>query len=272
MKNRQGIVESTPSGTVFIERRGAVRELAGQALATREPHGEEVRPFHYPVAPYEPGRCAIHEDLVALAQPFGDRAEEFRSLRTELLQGTFASRNRALAILSQDTGDGKSYVAANLAVSLSQLGGDTLLVDANLRAPRLHALLRMPVRPGLPEVLSGQAQPEEAISPVPGVPGLHLLAGLRQVVERRACADPLRLLQGPRLRALLVDLLARFDQILVDTPANAAGPDARVIAVQAGAALIVGRSGHTRVALLQKLLAQLNRSPTQVAGVVLNQH
>jgi receptor protein-tyrosine kinase len=266
MKNPQAANE--PLTPPFVERRAAVRELPGRALATRDAHRIDPRePAHYPLAPYSVARKTVHPDLVALAQPFSDRAEEFRSLRSELLGTAFTpARARALAVLSQDAGDGKSYTAANLAVSLSQLGGDTLLVDSNLHVPMLHVLLGIPMQPGLSEVLGGQAHEDDAIVAVAGVPGLHFLsAGL-------SCGEALRLLQGPRMRALVQQVLARFDHVILDTPANAGCPDARVVAAQAGGALIVARGGHSRVATLQKLLDQLDNGPAVLAGVVLNRH
>ncbi|MEJ6022109.1 CpsD/CapB family tyrosine-protein kinase [Ramlibacter sp. PS4R-6] len=249
--------------TPFVERRRVRDVSAGRALATRE--RDRPEPSHYPLAPYVNARAAIHHDLVALALPFSDQAEEFRSLRTELVQSALVSqRPGALAVVSQDEGDGKSYIAANLAVSFSELGGAVLVIDADLRRPSQHELLQMPMGPGLAEVLCGQVPESDAVQAVAGIAGLHLLAA------GRSAHDPLQLLQGPRMRLLLEDALARFDHVIVDTPANAGGPDARVLAVQAGRVLVVGRSGHTRVAPLRKLLEQLGRSPAAIAGVVLN--
>lgn len=264
MKNPKSSIDPDAANSPFVERRAAVREVTSRALATREePHAPE--PFHYPVAPYTEARSTIHEDLVALAQPFSDRAEEFRSLRTELLQTVFLKpRMCALAVLSQDEGDGKSYTAANLAVSFSQLGGNTLLIDGDFRSPSLDTLLNMPVRAGLAEVLAGHADEAGAITAVPGVPGLHFLPAGDCV------GDPLRLLQSTRMRSLVEELVARFDHVIIDTPANTSGPDGRVLSVQAGAALIVAREGHGRIAQLRRLLDQLGRSPIALAGVVVN--
>jgi protein-tyrosine kinase len=63
-----------------------------------------------------------------------------------------------------------------------------------------------------------------------------------------------------------------FDFVFIDTPSNDAGPDARLIAARAGAAMLVGRKGHSRIELVKRLLTQLNLGPALVAGVVLNQH
>jgi protein-tyrosine kinase len=134
-----------------------------------------------------------------------------------------------------------------------------------LRHPRLHRLLKTNSDAGLSNLLAGEAA-GEAVVPVEGVEGLHFLrAG-------SAMADPVQLLQGPRFSILLEQMTDSFDYVFIDTPANDAGPDARLIAARAGAALLVGRKGSSRVFLLRRLLSQLNMGPSFVAGVVLNEH
>jgi protein-tyrosine kinase len=261
-------LEGPQPATRVAERRALVREVTARGLATRE-HGRGTLPeqFHYPSTPQSAALQSLHDDLVAAKEPFSDRAEEFRSLRSELFETTFSMvGKRALAVVSEDEGDGKTYVVANLAVSFSQFGGRTLLVDGNLRAPGLQRLLGTERRAGLADLLNGQVGEEEAVMPVPGVQGLHFLQAGFPVL------DPIRLLQDGRLGMLIHQMLAQFDQVLIDTPSNGTGPDARLVAVQAGAALVVGRKNHSRIAPLRRLLAQLNNSPTVLAGFVLNQH
>ena len=99
--------------------------------------------FDYPYAPQE-SRAASPE-LVALNEPYSPRAEHFRALRTQLTMrlGIDAEARRAIAVISPDAGDGKTYCAANLAVALAQLGGRVLLVDADMRGPRLHEVFKL---------------------------------------------------------------------------------------------------------------------------------
>jgi capsular exopolysaccharide synthesis family protein len=172
---------------------------------------------------------------------------------------------RALAVVSAEEGDGKTYLAANLAVSFSQFAGRTLLIDANLRQPALHRMLRTKREVGLSNLLAGEVK-GEAVVPVDGVKGLHFIAA------GSAVADPVQLLQAPRFSMLLEQMVDRFDYVFIDTPSNHMGPEARLIAARAGAVLLVGRKGHSRVASCRRLLSQLNLGPSLVAGVVLNQH
>jgi protein-tyrosine kinase len=221
--------------------------------------------FHYPFNVYGTEVQTFGEELVAAREPFSDRAEEFRALRGGLLSSVFSGvGKRALALISAEQGDGKTYMVSNLAVSFSQFAGRTLLIDANLRNPRLHRLLRMKNELGLTNLLAGEVQ--SAVVPVDGLEGLHFLGA------GSAMADPLRLLQGPRFSILLEEMADSFDYVFIDTPSNDVGPDARLIAARAGAALLVGRRGQSRVSLLTRLLRQLNLGPSIVAGVVLNEH
>jgi len=221
--------------------------------------------FHYPFNAYGTATEGLAEELVAAREPFSDRAEEFRSLRGALLATVFSGVDKpALAVLSAEQGDGKSYMVSNLAVIFSQFAGRTLLIDANLRRPRLDRILRTEHETGLSNLLAGEVQ--SAVVPVQAVEGLHFLGA------GSAMADPMRLLQGPRFSILLEQMVDTFDYVFIDTPSNAVGPDARVIAARAGAALIVGRKGSSRVWALRRLLSQLNMGPSRVAGVVLNEH
>ena len=126
--------------------------------------------FHYPYAA-EPQR-KLNPELVALNQPFSQQAEAFRAIRTQVMMRVFpegGGARKALAVISPNSGDGKTYFAANLAVTLAQLGGRTLLVDADLRGPRQHAVFGIDNSAGLSGILSGRAE-AKVIQQVVGVP------------------------------------------------------------------------------------------------------
>jgi Mrp family chromosome partitioning ATPase len=224
--------------------------------------------FHYPLQAASPEVLeALPASLVAAREPFGERAEQFRALRGRLLSTIFATEPPpALAILGAEGGEGKTYLAANLAISFSQCGGRTLLVDANLRRPVLHELLRTP-RQGLADVLTGKLRGDCDLA-VPGLHGLHLLpAGTVPI----GC-DPVELLLQPSFGRFLEEMVESFDHVIIDTAADRAGPEGRVVAARAGAAIVVGRKGHSRMARMRRLLQQLGTGPACVAGVVMNEH
>jgi protein-tyrosine kinase len=212
------------------------------------------------------GRQASTE-LVTAADPFGDQADAFRELRSRLLLEVLDEHQRsALAIVSLDAGDGKSYVCANLAVAFSQLGARTLLLDADIRTPRQAQILGVEHEAGLSSVLAGFADVAGTVQSVPGLPNLYLLPG------GPVPPNPLELLQRPAFGAIVRDMLQKFEHVIIDTPAAIRGSDARVIAAQCGAVLVVGRKDRSRMATLEGFVASLARGPTRVAGVVMNDH
>lgn len=222
--------------------------------------------FHYPYAPEE--RRNLSPELVALNQPFSQQAEAFRAIRSQVLMRVFGERDknrRALAVISPDAGDGKSYFAANLAVTLAQLGGRTLLVDADLRGPRQHEVFNLNNSAGLSSILCGRAE-AQVVHQVAGVPSLFVLpVGVTP-------PNPLELVERPAFALLVRELTNKFDHVVVDTPAAIYGTDSQVIAARCGSALIVARKNVSRVAALQDLVGALSASPAQVAGVIVNEY
>ena len=220
--------------------------------------------FHYPYTPEE--KRTLDAELVALNEPFGARAEHFRALRSQLMMRMFGEGQprQALAVISPDTGDGKTYCAANLAVTLAQLGGRTLLVDADMRGPRLHEVFQLGNRSGLSSILSGRAD-KGVIQQVAAVPSLFILP------VGTTPPNPLELVERPAFGLLMRELVSKFDHVVVDTPAAVLGSDAAVIAARCGMALLVARRNASRVAMLQELVASFAGSPAKLAGVVLNE-
>jgi len=221
------------------------------------------RQFQYPSG--FAGR-ALSAELAAAVDPFGDQAEAFRELRSRLLLEVMTEGTRAaLAIASPDIGDGKTYLAANLGVAFSQLAEPTLLIDCDMRMPRLHRVLNVAGPVGVSNVLAGLADVGSLVHEVPGLPNLYLLpAGA-------VPPNPLELLQRPGLRALIRAMLERFTHVIVDTPAAIRGADSRVVAAHSGAALVIARRNETGMGPLEGLLSALARGPAKVAGVVVNE-
>jgi len=220
--------------------------------------------FHYPYAPQE--RRALSPELVSLNQPFSAQAEAFRAIRSQVMMRIFVNGEprSALAIISPDAGDGKTFFAANLAVSLAQLGGRTLLVDADMRGPRQHEVFKLRNQTGLSSILSGRAE-AQVIQQVEGVPSLFVLpVGVTP-------PNPVELVERPAFGLLMRELASKFDHVIVDTPAMLYGSDASVIAAKCGAALIIARKNESRVAALQDMVASIANTPAKLAGVIVNE-
>ncbi|MBN9205445.1 polysaccharide biosynthesis tyrosine autokinase [Methylibium petroleiphilum] len=221
--------------------------------------------FHYHYAPAE--QHHLSAELVVANRPFSRQAEGFRAIRSQLMMRVFGGEpsKMALAIVSPDAGDGKTYFSANLAIALSQLGGRTLLVDADLRGPRQQGLFGIESMSGLSSVLSGRAE-ANVIQQIPALPSLYLLpAGVLP-------PNPLELVERPAFGLLIRELKSKFDHVIVDTPAAAHGSDASVIASRCGAALVVARKGRSQLRSLQDLVGTLSDGAGHVAGVIMNEY
>jgi chain length determinant protein tyrosine kinase EpsG len=222
--------------------------------------------FHYPYAPEEQRK--LNPELVALNQPFSAQAEAFRAIRSQLTARVFTEgdmQRSALAVVSPESGDGKTFFAANLAVALAQLGGRTLLVDADMRGPRQHQVFGLDNNAGLSGILSGRAE-SKVVQQAQGVPSLFVLpVGITP-------PNPLELVERPAFALLIRELTAKFDHVVVDTPAAIYGSDAAVIAARCGSALVIARRNESRVGALQDLVATLADTPAKLAGVVMNEY
>jgi len=188
-----------------------------------------------------------------------------RALRSQLMLRWFdgGPERKALAIVSPGKGDGRSFLAANLAIVFSQLGERTVLVDADLRNPRQHALFKLAGSTGLAGLLSGRGGPEVVVR-IPTLLGLSVLpAGAEP-------PNPQELLGRPAFSELLEGLAKNFDTIILDTPATGSFADAHTVAARAGAALVVARKNLTPAADLLSLMRGLQQSGVELVGSTLN--
>lgn len=221
--------------------------------------------YAYPL----PGQAgaSLASELVTIHEPFGHDAERYRTLRSQLSlrHRSDEARPAALAVVSPSIGDGRSVCAANLAVSLAQLEGSTLLIDADLRAPRQHTLFDLPAGSGLASLLARRAD-DRVIQPVAAMPGLFVLPAGPWV------PNPLELVERPAFAALMQALGQRFRHIVVDSPAAERGADAKMIAHGCGAALVLARRHACRMGALRDLTASLAAGPMRTGGTVLVEH
>ncbi|HXV10122.1 MAG TPA: chain length determinant protein EpsF [Burkholderiales bacterium] len=203
-------------------------------------------------------------EVVAAHNPSGSQSEALRALRTQLLLRWMNPERKVLAICSPARGDGRSYLAANLAVAFSQLGARTLLIDADMRNGRQHQIFNLADHGGLSTALSsGRAGSELAVI-IPHFPRLSVLAA------GPVPPNPLELLSRPEFLHMLHELEQRFEFVLIDTPAAISGSDAQMIAVRAGGALMLAREGHTRLEDLRSLAAGIAGANGAIAGCVYN--
>jgi protein-tyrosine kinase len=225
------------------------------------------RQFAYAYLRTKPGEPRpLSEDLVAAYQPFSPRVEQLRAIRSQLMLRWFdrSEERQVLTIVGAERGEGRSYLAANLAIVFSQLGERTLLVDADLREPSQHYLFHLENQVGFSTLLAGRSR-EEGIVRIPD------LAGLSVLPAGPTPPNPLELLNRLNFDEFMIQAKGAYDVVIVDTPALSSGEDAAMIAVRTGAALAVARSGSTRVADFANLVQGLMDAGVAVVGSVLNQ-
>jgi len=193
-------------------------------------------------------------------------SEALVAVRSQLVHRWFGDdpEQRALAVVSTDHGDGRSYVCSRLARLFADLDEDTLLIDADLRRPSLHKIFGADNSVGLSSYLLGQvAQPP--VRAVPGIPFLHLLTAGPLVDQ------PHRLIARNEFGRLLERLAPQFRAIFIDTPPAVAGADSVTVALRASGALLVVRRHNARLAEQREFARRLSDSTVEIVGAVINE-
>jgi capsular exopolysaccharide synthesis family protein len=195
-------------------------------------------------------------------------AESFRSTMASILYiGENGDRPRVIAVTSASPDEGKTTVTTNLALALAEIGRRVVLIDADLRKPRLHEIFKVSNEWGLSDLLGGITPPEgsEGTAAATSYGGLHVLpAG-------SAPASISNLLYSPRMLELLQRMRREFDMVLIDTPPMLQMPDARVLGRLVDGVILVVRSARTTKETAAAASQRLADDGTRVLGTVLNE-
>lgn len=191
---------------------------------------------------------------------FHPHSERIRALRTELLLRSGPATSQTLAVVSAGTGEGRSVLAAELAIAFAQLDEPTLLVDADLRRPYQHHLFNADNRRGLGSLAAGEPPCLQAVE---GLPQLAVLTA------GPSLASPQDLLGGPRMAHWLRHWAAGYRHIVLDTSAAADNADALTLAGRIDAVLPLARRHHSSMPALKTLLERLRAAPARQLGAVL---
>lgn len=189
--------------------------------------------------------------------------EAFRSIRLNLSHSFPGGEPITVTITSPSPGDGKSLIAANLAISFADAGCETLLIDGDIRRGEQYKTFQVARRPGLLDHLDLGLDPESVLYPTQHERLTLLPSGSRM-------ARGPELLGSARMTELMTSLRRRFAVILVDSPPLGAGVDPFVLATATGAVAVVLRAGETDRQLAEAKLALMERLPTRMVGAVLN--
>ncbi len=227
------------------------QEAAEQAARTRF----EIAPIEHAVEP--------DARLVMVHDPYDPRCETIRALRTELLlRRESIDRADVVALLSPCAGEGRSLLAADLAIAFAQLGRPTLLVDADLRRPQQHMLFGTNNRPGLSEAIEHGAKPV-----------LHTVRGLPQMSVLTAGVvpgNPLELLSSGNFSAMIEDWRDNFEFVVIDTAPVMHFSDGLAVASLVGRVLTLSRAQHTPYKSMQDMLRRLAATRSQILGAVIS--
>ena len=211
-----------------------------------------------------PAQTPAQIELVPYEHPRTLISEAYRSLRTALLLSS-ARELKMVAVTSAVAGEGKTATAANLAVVLAQLGRPVLLVDCDLRKPRLHQVFHVSNRSGLVNQLTATAESDTVILPTE-VPNLWL------VPSGPTPPNPSELLASERMRDWLRTLRSRFDYVIIDTPPALAVTDATLVGSLVDGVVLTLRSHKVTREEARACRDRLRQADIKILGAVLNRY
>jgi protein-tyrosine kinase len=203
-------------------------------------------------------------ELIAAHDPADPRVEMFRSIRGGLIFSGAAKMIKSFAVCSAEAGEGKSYVAANLALVFAQLGVNTLLVDLNFREPRQHQLFKMKNNTGASSLMIRRALPEQALQRT-------AIQALSVLPSGPKPPNPSELLSWHETRELVTGLSSQYDLVIIDTPAFTRTADAMMAASFCDGVVLTARKGKSRLGPFGQMKRQLEGSGVRILGSVLNE-
>ena len=205
----------------------------------------------------------VSKELVIALKPFERDAEIFRFLRGRLVTKVIDKGGTSIAVTGAETKVGASYVAANLAVSLAQLGRRTLLLDANLRRPRIRRIFAIETKFGLSEVLVGRVSSSAVIMS-------NLVENLSVLCAGNVPPNPQELLGGRQFKELYEELASHYDAVIIDTSGGPQIADASFVWAHCHNVLLVARRHVSQFDSVEGVADMANECGAKVIGCVLN--
>jgi len=193
-------------------------------------------------------------------------AESYRQLRTSVLLSTAGRAPKTLLITSSLPGEGKTTTAVNTAISLAQTGANVLIIDADMRRPRLRSIFDLPEREGLSSILSSEMKPQDMLNAIAKDPttGLHVLT------SGPIPPNPAELLGSDQMRKLIGVLSVPFTHIVIDSPPVSSFTDGVLIASMVDGVLLVVHGGKSSRGVVRRSRQLLLDVGARLFGVVLN--
>ena len=203
-------------------------------------------------------------ELVNLKDPESTFAEHYRNIRTSLLLSTPDSPPRVFVVTSAVPQEGKTVTVINLAVAFTQLGKKVLVLDGDLRRPRLHKIFHIKNTFGLTSFLVGRSRIEDIIQRYPGEPNLHIIP------SGPIPPNPVELVISKAMKEMMAGLRQHYDFIFIDAPPLMGIQDAILLGEYADGLLLVTWGGKTPRKTIEKVKAEIEKYNVKLFGVILN--
>ena len=235
------------------------RTLGLPTLALIPHHNNDRRKLNLPIRNSGSGTA-----LVALDEKNSPSAEAYRHLRTSLLFSSAGKPPQTILVTSSAPSEGKTTTAINTAITLAQSDADVILVDCDLRRPRLHTHFGLENTQGLTNYLSGEKSTENLIKSVPDLPRLKI------ITSGPIPPNPAELLSSNEMKKLLQFLRGRFRHVVIDSPPTISFTDAAILSILVDGVVLVAMAGKSSIHLMRQLKQRLNSIGARIYGVVLN--
>jgi polysaccharide biosynthesis transport protein len=210
------------------------------------------------------GSVAVSTGLITLEERRSPMAEAYRHLRTSLLFSSAGKPPQTILITSSQPSEGKTTTAINTAITLAQADADVVIVDCDLRRPRLHSYFDLDNTQGLTNYLSGERNTEHLIKTCRDLPRLKV------VTSGPIPPNPAELLSSNEMKNLLQFLRGRYKHVIIDSPPAISFTDAAILSTLVDGVVIVAMAGKSSIHLMRRFKHRLGNIGARIYGVVLN--
>lgn len=202
--------------------------------------------------------------LVALEERNSPMAEAYRHLRTSLLFSSAGKPPQTILVTSSQPSEGKTTTAINTAITLAQGDADVIIIDCDLRRPRLHSHFGLSNTHGLTNYLSGEKSTDNLIKTSPNLPRLKI------ITSGPIPPNPAELLSSQEMKNLLQFLRGRFKHVIIDSPPALSFTDAAILSTVVDGVVLVAMTGKSSIHLMRQFKLRLSNIGARIYGVVLN--
>ncbi len=241
-----------------------VRRLVGLPTLALIPHHNPTDSKKQSLVLQNNNGSFVSAALVALEERNSPTAEAYRHLRTSLLFSSAGKPPQTILVTSSQPSEGKTTTAINTAITLAQADVDVVIIDCDLRRPRLHSHFGLENTQGLTNYLSGEKSTENMIKSSPDLPRLKI------ITSGPIPPNPAELLSSNEMKNLLQFLRGRFKHVIIDSPPAISFTDAAILSTLVDGVVLVAMAGRSSIHLMRQFKQRLSTIGARIYGVVLN--